>query len=127
MRAKYVVMLGMIVIGLGWIGAAEASANTAPDQVHIDAAVEKAKKFLRKQQGKAVPDIDPEKTPNTGQQIDNSNTQFAILALWIGRRQPYSVPVDYPLKLAEKRFRRMQGDDGSWTYGQTGGAGMSHV
>jgi hypothetical protein len=45
---------------------------------------------------------------------DNSNTQFAILALWIARR--HGVPVEHPLALTEWRFRSTQGDDGGWSY-----------
>ncbi len=58
---------------------------------------------------------------------DNSNTQFALLALWVARR--HQVPVDKSLALAEKHFRATQlsgpqadpdGNnqdlDGSWYY-----------
>jgi hypothetical protein len=37
---------------------------------------------------------------------DNSNTQFAILALWIAQR--HQVPIDKPINLAEKHFRTTQ-------------------
>jgi hypothetical protein len=37
---------------------------------------------------------------------DNSNTQFAILALWVARR--HQVPIQKPLELAEKHFRDTQ-------------------
>ena len=45
---------------------------------------------------------------------DNSNTQFALLALWVARR--YGVPVDFALKQVEKRFRTSQNGDGGWGY-----------
>jgi hypothetical protein len=45
---------------------------------------------------------------------DNSNTQFATLALWVGRR--YGVPVDKALKRVEQRFRSTQRRDGGWAY-----------
>jgi hypothetical protein len=45
---------------------------------------------------------------------DNSNTQFATLALWIGRRQ--GLPVDAALAKIDARHRRMQNRDGSWGY-----------
>jgi hypothetical protein len=45
---------------------------------------------------------------------DNSNTQFATLALWIGRR--YGLPVENALKRVETRFRRTQHADGGWGY-----------
>lgn len=49
-----------------------------------------------------------------GQKGDNSNTQFASLALWVARR--YGVPVEPALVNIEKRFRASQGQDGGWTY-----------
>jgi hypothetical protein len=60
---------------------------------------------------------------------DNSNTQFAILALWVAQR--HQVPIDKSMALAEKHFRTTQqpsgadsnGDnlnlDGSWYYNAT--------
>jgi hypothetical protein len=45
---------------------------------------------------------------------DNSNTQFAVLALWIGRR--YGFPVEEALKRVDARFRTTQHGDGGWTY-----------
>jgi hypothetical protein len=45
---------------------------------------------------------------------DNSNTQFATLALWVGRRQ--GLPVDKALARVESRFRTTQKADGGWSY-----------
>jgi hypothetical protein len=45
---------------------------------------------------------------------DNSNTQFAILGLWVARR--YGLPVDGALELAEKHFRATVNADGGWGY-----------
>ena len=45
---------------------------------------------------------------------DNSNTQFAALALWAAQRQ--DVPVERALALVAKRFRTCQNDDGGWGY-----------
>jgi hypothetical protein len=45
---------------------------------------------------------------------DNSNTQFAILALWIARRR--GIPVEEALARAETRFRGSQNPDGGWSY-----------
>jgi hypothetical protein len=45
---------------------------------------------------------------------DNSNTQFATLALWIARR--HHTKVDAALKSVESRFRRSQNADGGWGY-----------
>jgi hypothetical protein len=45
---------------------------------------------------------------------DNSNTQFATLALWVARR--HDLPVDRALALAARRFRITQVADGRWRY-----------
>src|SRR5262249_6047661 len=45
---------------------------------------------------------------------DNSNTQFATLALWIARR--HSVKTDPCLAAVETRFRGTQNPDGGWSY-----------
>lgn len=49
---------------------------------------------------------------------DNSNTQFAILGLWVARR--HGVPVDQALALTAKRFRAGQNADGGWGYLSSG-------
>jgi hypothetical protein len=45
---------------------------------------------------------------------DNSNTQFAMLALWVARR--YGMPVDRALVGTELRFRQTQHKNGGWSY-----------
>jgi hypothetical protein len=45
---------------------------------------------------------------------DNSNTQFALMALWVSRK--YGAPVDRALAMVEARFRSSQNQDGSWGY-----------
>jgi hypothetical protein len=45
---------------------------------------------------------------------DNSNTQFAALALWVARR--HHLPVDPALARLEKRFRSAQHPNGGWHY-----------
>lgn len=45
---------------------------------------------------------------------DNSNTQFAILALLAARR--HDIPLNKTLSLIVKRFRGSQNFDGSWNY-----------
>ncbi len=45
---------------------------------------------------------------------DNSNTQFATLALWVARR--YGLPVEDALKRVGTRFRNSQHSDGGWGY-----------
>jgi hypothetical protein len=54
-------------------------------------------------------------TMQAGTYDDNSNTQFAILALWAARK--YGVPVERPLAMVEARMRVTQVDsEGSWGY-----------
>ncbi len=45
---------------------------------------------------------------------DNSNTQFALMAVWVARR--HGIPMDRTLGLAAVRFRSSQLADGSWGY-----------
>jgi hypothetical protein len=45
---------------------------------------------------------------------DNSNTQFAILALWTAQR--YDVPMNRTLNLIVRRYLTSQNLDGSWDY-----------
>jgi hypothetical protein len=45
---------------------------------------------------------------------DNSNTQFATLALWAARR--HGLPVERSLELVAQRFRGSQVADGRWRY-----------
>src|SRR5665213_117162 len=49
-------------------------------------------------------------TPTT----DNSDTQFAILALWTAQR--HGVPMDRTLQLIANRFQTSQNPNGSWGY-----------
>jgi len=46
---------------------------------------------------------------------DHSNTQFATLGLWVGRR--YGVPTQQALLKVDQHFRRLQNPDGGWGYG----------
>jgi hypothetical protein len=45
---------------------------------------------------------------------DNSNTQFAMLGLWIA--QKHGIPMERTFNLVDQRFRHTQETDGSWTY-----------
>jgi hypothetical protein len=45
---------------------------------------------------------------------DNSNTQFAVLALWIARRT--GIPVETAMRRIDSRFRTTQRADGGWSY-----------
>jgi hypothetical protein len=46
--------------------------------------------------------------------VDNSNTQFALLALWAARR--HGIPVQRTFRLAVHRFETSQLPDGTWHY-----------
>jgi hypothetical protein len=54
---------------------------------------------------------------------DNSNTQFAILAVLASRR--HGVPLQRTLALIAQRFQTSQTTDGGWGYGYKAGAGPS--
>src|SRR5262249_37763194 len=56
-----------------------------------------------------------------GATTDNSNTQFAILALWAARR--HGVPMERTLHLVALRFRTSQNQDGTWAYAYRFGGG----
>jgi hypothetical protein len=51
---------------------------------------------------------------------DNSNTQFANLALWVGRR--YGVPTQAALQRIERHYRGSQSAQGGWDYSSVGEA-----
>jgi hypothetical protein len=52
---------------------------------------------------------------------DNSNTQFALLALWAAQR--HDVPVRRSMDLLVRRFKTSQNGDGSWGYHYRFGGG----
>jgi hypothetical protein len=64
--------------------------------------------------GAAVPGDPTLGLSRAGFPSDNSNTQFAALALWVGRR--YGLPVEKAVTRLDQRFRRSQMQDGTWTY-----------
>lgn len=51
---------------------------------------------------------------------DHSNTQFATVGLWVGRR--HSVNVAPALTAIDQHYRQTQGSDGGWGYTGSGGA-----
>jgi hypothetical protein len=53
---------------------------------------------------------------------DNSNTQFAMLALWVAQR--HGVPMKRTAKLIERRFVTSQEADGGWGYFYQNGGGV---
>ncbi len=48
---------------------------------------------------------------------DNSNTQFAVLGLWVASR--YGVPIDDAMVAVARRFTEGQNNDGGWGYSDT--------
>jgi hypothetical protein len=54
---------------------------------------------------------------------DNSNTQFAVLALWIARR--HGIPIDSAMKRIDSRFHHTQNRDGGWGYVASNPGGMN--
>lgn len=52
---------------------------------------------------------------------DNSNSQFAMLALWVGRR--HGIPMTRTLNLIAKRYQTSQNENGSWGYRYKFGGG----
>lgn len=55
-------------------------------------------------------------SPIMGADYDNSNTQFALLALFVARQRNATLAPRTILS-EEQRFRRSQRQDGAWTYG----------
>jgi hypothetical protein len=55
---------------------------------------------------------------------DNSNTQFALLALWAAQR--YDVPMHRTLNLIVRRFLTSQNPNGSWNYHYRFGGAPQH-
>lgn len=56
---------------------------------------------------------------------DNSNTQFAILGLWLARK--HGVPVEAAMDLIDKRFRGTQDSNGGWDYNGTSTAAAPSI
>ena len=61
-----------------------------------------------------MPRMSEEEIKYAKQAGDHSNSQFAIFALWVGRKQGF--PVRNALAAAEQHFRQTQADDGRWGY-----------
>jgi hypothetical protein len=67
----------------------------------------------------------PEESEGLPVRSDNSNTQFAALALWAARR--HGLPLERTLALVAKRFRTSQYADGMWGYGYVYTVGRKDV
>jgi hypothetical protein len=58
-----------------------------------------------------------------GGQGDNSNTQFAALGLWVGRR--HGVAIEHAANRLADHFRNTQMEDGGWSYMSVPGMGST--
>ncbi len=83
-------------------------ANAAPKDIRK--VLEKASPKLKNLPGLQPPGA----TQLAFDSSDNSNTQFAILAVWVSAR--YDIPVERTLALLVKRFRTSQDKQGNWGY-----------
>lgn len=64
--------------------------------------------------GKLINSGANEKFASTRGPSDNSNTQFAILGVWVARK--HGVACDEAITACEKRFRNSQNANGTWDY-----------
>src|SRR5262249_33151767 len=83
-----------------------------PDPVEARKAVGNLSPQLRRTRALPPPDESRKMPANDGS--DNSNTQFATLAMWRAGR--YGVPTERTLALLTRRFRTSQSSEGSWGY-----------
>jgi hypothetical protein len=58
--------------------------------------------------------LEPPQPIAVGGRSDNSNSQFAMLALWVA--QNHGVPMERTFNLVDQRFRNIQAEEGSWSY-----------
>ncbi|MEM6506417.1 MAG: DUF4159 domain-containing protein [Planctomycetota bacterium] len=56
-------------------------------------------------------------SPNNGGRVDNSTTQYGVLALWQAAKRGANIP-DRFWELAVDNFLELQGPDGGWAYSQ---------
>jgi uncharacterized protein (TIGR03067 family) len=87
-----------------------------------DAEVHRLRELIKdRKTGNPMPHL-PERRPPAPaavvRQSDNSNTQFATLALWVGHR--HDLPVENAAARIEARFRTTQNPDGGWGYYSSG-------
>jgi hypothetical protein len=87
--------------------------DTARDATKIKDGDEPANALPGKLRGLAVGARQGRQSSGGGS-IDHSNTQFAVLALWVAQR--HGLPVQSSLALVAEHFRTVQNSDGSWGY-----------
>jgi len=58
--------------------------------------------------------VEPPQGNGVGGRSDNSNSQFAMLALWIA--QKHAAPMERTFNLVDQRYRFTQFPDGAWSY-----------
>ncbi len=91
-----------------------------PKPAPLDPSLEELFRRLQQSSPESPPQLAPAQPALGGGGIDNSNTQFAILGLWVARR--HGLPVDVALRRAEMYFR-MTHTNGTWGYHPDAGAG----
>jgi hypothetical protein len=95
-------------------GGAAAEPKGQRDVRDLSPAIQKQLEQVRQQQ--------LAKAAEGGTTSDNSNTQFAVLALWIARRQ--GMPVEATMQRIQARYHNMQNPDGGWSYRSTANANV---
>ena len=93
-------------------GARAAPAQGRPGPQDLPQEIQQELQLMAKSQ--AQQQVPPGGTLGTFELGDNSNTQFAILGLWIARRK--GIPVENALRRVDARFRTTQQPDGGWSY-----------
>lgn len=92
-----------------------AEGRTAPrDEARVKDPPRRSVKDLPQEIQDQLPQVNRAGVLNDAGRDDNSNTQFAVLALWVGRR--YGFPVEEALGRVNTRFRTGQNADGGWGY-----------
>jgi hypothetical protein len=106
------------------IGKRERPKEGKEDKDHDDKPLKRSVKDLPKEIQDQLRFISPAIRPGAIQDAsDNSNTQFATVALWVGRRQ--GLPVEKAMARLDQRFRATQNPDGGWSYNPGGGGGST--
>ena len=96
-------------------GETKRTAKDLPDEIRRQLeAIDRGEAAAATPPGATVPGDPTIGLSRVGFPSDNSNTQFAALALWVGRR--YGLPVEKAVTRLSERFRRTQMPDGTWTY-----------
>jgi hypothetical protein len=88
--------------------------RTADPQRTVDPKVADGKRKLTEEIRQQIDVINRAAPRRATGRDDNSNTQFAVMALWVARR--HGLPTDGALTQINARFRISQNGDGGWDY-----------